>query len=141
MVVWAAGMIYGLLKILTDNKKYQLYPSLAVLGVGFLWLILGLFVIPTESPIEFTMYYFLHIIWIPVCFTMSYIFFFYGYKTKQSGPKILGLGFFLLMLSYYGWAPWHFSDVVYLYFIWYFIFLLSLTPILMGFLVMSKEEK
>ena len=141
MVVWAGGMIYGLLKILTDKKKFQIYGSVGVLGIGFLSLILGLFVIPTDNPIEFTMYIFLHIIWIPICFTMSYIFFYYGYKTKQLGPKILGLGFFLLMVSYYGWAPWHFSNVVYLYFLWYFIFVLSLTPILMGFVIMSIEEK
>lgn len=141
MIVWAAGILYGLLKILTENKTYQQIPSIIILIMGFTWLILGLFIIPSKNPIEFTMYLFLHTIWIPVCFTMFYIFAYYGYKTKQNGPKFVALGFFGVMISYHGWAPWHFSDLVYLYFIWYFIFLLSLTPILIGFIVMAVEEK
>lgn len=141
MPCFSAGIIYGLLQILTENKKKQLIPSILILFLGFLWLILGLFIIPSKDPIEFTMYLFLHTIWIPVCFTMSYIFAFYGYKVKEMGPKLVGLGFFLLMVSYYGWAPWHFEDVNYIWFIWYFIFLLSLTPILLGFIMMSYEEK
>ena len=141
MIVWAAGILYGLLKILTENKTYQLIPSVVTLILGFAWLILGLFILPSKNPIEFTMYLFLNTIWIPVCFTMFYIFAYYGYKTQQNGPKLVALGFFGVMISYYGWAPWHFSDLVYIYFIWYFIFLLSLTPILIGFIVMAVEEK
>ena len=141
MIVWAAGILYGLLKILTENKTYQLIPSVLTLIFGFLWLILGLFIIPSANPIETTMYLFLHTIWIPVCFTMFYIFAYYGYKTKQNGPKLVALGFFGIMISYHGWAPWHFTDLVYIYFIWYFIFLLSLTPVLIGFIVMALEEK
>ena len=141
MIVWAAGILYGLLKILTENKTYQRFPSVLVLILGFVWLILGLFIIPSKNPIEFTMYLFLHTIWIPVCFTMFYIFVYYGYKTKQNGPKLVAIGFLGVMISYYGWAPWHFSDLIYIYFIWYFIFLLSLTPILIGFVVMAIEEK
>jgi len=140
MPCFAAGILYGILIILTDNKKLQTIPTFLTLGLGFLWLILGLFIIPSENPIEVTMYLFLHTIWIPICFTMSYVFAFYGYKAKEKGPKLVGLGFFILMVSYHGWAPWHFQDVVYLYFIWYFLFLLSLTPILIGFIVMTVEE-
>ncbi len=141
MIVWAAGLLYGLLKIITENKKYQIIPGLLTLILGFTWLILGLFVIPSENPIEFTMYLFLYTIWLPICFSMSYIFAFYGYKTKESGPKLLSVGFLGVMISYMAWAPWHFADVVYIYFIWYFIFLLSLTPILLGFFLMTVEEK
>ncbi len=141
MPCFAAGILYGILNILTDNKKLQRIPSVSVLVLGFLWLILGLFVIPSANQIETTMYLFLHTIWIPVCFSMAYIFIFYGYKALELGPKLIGLGFFLLMVSYLGWAPWHFDDVIYLYFIWYFIFLLSLVPILLGFIVMTYEEK
>lgn len=141
MPCFSAGILYGILEILTDNKKLQQITSISVLILGFLWLILGLFIIPSENPIEVTMYLFLHTIWIPVCFTMAYIFAFYGYKAKEIGPKLVGLGFFVLMISYHGWAPWHFQDVIYLYFIWYFLFLLSLTPILLGFILMSFEER
>ncbi len=141
MAVFAGGMFYGILNILTDKKWLQITASVGISGVGLLWLILGLFVIPSENPIEFTMYLFLHTIWIPVCLTMSYVFFYYGHKSKKSGPKIISLGFLLLMISYFGWAPWHFAEVVYIYFIWYSFFIISLTPILLGFVVMTLEEQ
>jgi hypothetical protein len=141
MPFFSAGILYGILKILTENKKLQNIPSIFILFLGFLMLIFGLFIIPSENPIEVTMYLFLHTIWIPICFTMAYIFAYYGYKAKEIGPKLVGLGFFVLMVSYHGWAPWHFQDVVYIYFIWYFLFLLSLTPILLGFFLMSVEER
>lgn len=139
MIVWAAGILFGLLKIVTDNKKTQLIPSGIVIVGGFSILLLGLFIIPFDNPIESTMYIFLYTIWVPICFTMSYIFAYLGSKGNQRGPKYISLGFLLLMISYMAWAPWHFSDVIYLYFIWYFIFNLSLTPILIGFIVMSVE--
>lgn len=141
MIVWAAGMIYGLLMVISDNKKLQLIPSAATLIIGLMWLVIGLFILPYDNPIESTMYLFLYTIWIPICLTMSYIFAYYGVKGKKIGPKYISLGFLGLMISYMGWAPWHFTDVIYLYFIWYFIFLLSLTPILIGFIVMAAEEK
>jgi len=141
MIVWAAGIVYGLLKILVKRKKLQIIPSVIILVVGFSWFILGLFIIPWEYPIDSTMYLFLFTIWIPVCFTMAYIFFYYGYKMKRYGPKIISIGFLGVMITYMAWAPWHFSDVVYIYFIWYFLFLLSLTPTLFGFVLMAIEEK
>jgi len=141
MIVWAAGILYGLLRILTENKKIQRIPSIITIVLGFSWLILGLFILPTENPIEFTMYLFLFTIWIPVCFTMAYIFFYYGYKVKQVGPKVISIGFLGLMITYMAWAPWHFADVIYIYFIWYSLFVLSLTPILFGFIIMSVEER
>ena len=141
MPFFSAGILYGILMILTENKKLQIIPSVLVLFIGFLTLILGLFIIPSENPIEVTMYLFLQTIWIPICFTMAYIFAYYGYKAKQIGPKLVGLGFFILMVSYHGWTPWHFQDVMYIYFIWYFLFLLSLTPILLGFVLMSVEGR
>ncbi|TFF94152.1 MAG: hypothetical protein EU544_04850 [Promethearchaeota archaeon] len=141
MIIWAAGIFYGVLKILTDDKRLYLVPSVAIIIIGFLWFFLGLFIIPSENPIEFTMYLFLFTIWIPICFTMAYIFFYYGYNTRQSGPKVISLGFLILMISYMQWAPWHFSDVIYIYFIWYFVFSLSLVPILLGFVIMTLEEQ
>jgi len=140
MIIWAAGILYGLLLIVIENKNYQKIPSLMTIGVGLLIFIIGLFIIPSPNPIELTMYYFLFTIWIPICFTMAYIFFYIGIKGKQIGPKIVSIGFLGLMITYMTWAPWHYSDVIYIYFIWYFLFMLSLVPILIGFLVMSVES-
>jgi len=141
MIVWAAGILFGALKILTENKKLQILPSSIVLIIGFLLFIIGLFIVKSNNPIETTMYLFLFTIWIPICFTMAYIFFYYGYKSMKMGPKLISLGFLGIMITYMQWAPWHFSDVVYIYFIWYILFSLSLIPILLGFIIMSFEER
>ena len=55
--------------------------------------------------------------------------------------KVISIGFLGLMITYMAWAPWHFADVIYIYFIWYSLFVLSLTPILFGFIIMSVEER
>ena len=138
MILWAGGSLYGILRILVDDKKLQIIPSLTVIGVGTLWFSYGLFIV---RDIEFMMYGFLFAIWIPICFSISYIFLVYGRKSGHSGPKILFIGYLGLTITYMAWAPWHFSAVVYFYFVWYFLFLLSLIPILVGFIVLSKETE
>lgn len=139
MIFFVAGILYGLLRILTENKKIQRYPSLLVIIVGFFLFILGLFVIPSSNPIELTMYIFLFTIWIPICFTMAYIFFYYGKNAKLTSPKVIAIGFIGICITYAAWAPWHFSDVIYIYFIWYFLFMLSLVPVLIGFVTLALE--
>ncbi|MGQ4874653.1 MAG: hypothetical protein ACP6IY_11345 [Promethearchaeia archaeon] len=141
MIIWASGIILGLLKIFFEKPIHYIAPSLAILIIGTIFFILGLFILPFDSPIESTMYLFLFIIWIPICFTMAYIFYLYGSKFEKKGPKITSLGFIGLMITYMAWAPFHFADVVYLYFVWYFLFMLSLIPILIGFIVLSLESE
>ncbi len=138
MILWAGGSLYGILRILVDDKKLQIIPSIIIIVIGFLWFSYGLFIV---RDIEFMMYGFLFIVWIPICFSISYIFLVYGRKSGNTGPKILFLGYLGLTITYMGWAPWHFSDVIYFYFVWYFLFLLSLVPILIGFIVLSKETE
>lgn len=137
MILWAAGSLYGILRLLIEDKKLQIVAPIFVLSIGFIWFIYGLLIV---GDIEYTMYGFLFAIWIPICFTISYIFLDYGQKSKYSGPKIIFLGYLGLTLTYMGWAPWHFSDVMYFYFVFYFLFLLSLVPILIGFILLSKES-
>jgi hypothetical protein len=136
MILWAGASLYGILRILTENKKIQIIPPVAAMGIGFIWFGYGLFGV---GDIEWTMYGFLFGIWIPITFSISYIFLYYGRKANVTGPKILFLGYLGLTITYMGWAPWHFLDVLYFYFVWYFLFLLSLVPILAGFMMLSKQ--
>ncbi|NHI91207.1 MAG: hypothetical protein EAX96_01805 [Candidatus Lokiarchaeota archaeon] len=138
MILWAAGSLYGILRIFVENKRIQIILPMVVIGIGFAWFIYGLFIV---ADIEFMMYGFLFTIWIPICFSISYIFFMYGRKSGYTGPKLLFLGYLGLTITYMGWAPWHFADVIYFYFVWYFLFLLSLVPILIGFMLLSKESE
>jgi hypothetical protein len=141
MILWAGGSLYGILRILIKDKKAQILLPVAVICLGFLWFIYGLFFAGYSAVIEETMYTFLFAIWIPICFSISYIFLLYGRRSKSSGPKILFIGYLGLTITYMGWAPWHFSNVIYFYFFWYFLFLLSLVPILIGFMLLSKESE
>ncbi|NVM01903.1 MAG: hypothetical protein HWN67_06185 [Candidatus Helarchaeota archaeon] len=138
MIFWAAGSLYGILRLLIEDKKLRIIPSIFVMLLGFIWFSFGLFIV---RDIEYMMYGFLFAIWIPICFSISYIFFNYGQKSGYSGPKIIFLGYLGLTITYMGWAPWHFSDVIYFYFFWYFLFLLSLVPILIGFMMLTKESE
>jgi hypothetical protein len=136
MILWAGASLYGILRILTEDKKIQIIPPIAAMGAGFAWFGYGLFVV---EDIEWMMYGFLFAIWIPICFSISYIFLYYGRKAGVTGPKILFIGYLGLTITYMGWAPWHFPTVIYFYFVWYFLFLLSLVPILVGFMMLSKQ--
>ncbi len=139
MIIWAGASLYGILRIITEKKLLQIVPPVVAMGTSFAWFYYGLFVVETANNIEWMMYGFLFAIWIPICFSISYIFLIYGRKANISGPKILFLGYLGLTITYMGWAPWHFANVVYFYFVWYFLFLLSLVPILIGFMMLSKE--
>ncbi|NVM28469.1 MAG: hypothetical protein HWN65_06475 [Candidatus Helarchaeota archaeon] len=138
MILWAGGSLYGILRILVEDKKKQIIPSIAVIVIGFSWFSYGLFIV---RDIEWMMYGFLFGIWVPICFSISYIFLLYGRKSNTTGPKILFLGYLGLTITYMAWAPWHFGDVVYFYFFWYFLFLLSLVPILVGFILLARESE
>ncbi|NVM55421.1 MAG: hypothetical protein HWN66_17070 [Candidatus Helarchaeota archaeon] len=143
MILWAGASLYGILRILVEDKKKQIIPSIVVIIAGFLWFIYGLFFanVPINERIETMMYGFLFTIWIPICFSISYIFLIYGRKSNTTGPKVLFLGYLGLTITYMAWAPWHFGDVVYFYFVWYFLFLLSLVPLLIGFILLSRESE
>ena len=138
MIIWAGASLYGILRILVEDKKKQILPAVGAMVIGFLWFAYGLFVV---GDIEWMMYGFLFGIWVPICFTISYIFLVYGRKSNTTGPKILFLGYLGLTITYMAWAPWHFGDVVYFYFVWYFLFLLSLVPILIGFVLLARESE
>jgi hypothetical protein len=136
MIIFAAGMYYGISMILTQNKKKQIYPTIAILGASTVWFLIGLFVI---NSIETMMYGFLYFIWCPILFTLAYTFFLYGRDAKLRSPYLISLGFLVMSISYLAWAPWHFNDVIYLYFIWYFVFQISLVPILLGYVLLTSE--
>ncbi|TFF90603.1 MAG: hypothetical protein EU548_02180 [Promethearchaeota archaeon] len=138
MVLFISGMYYGIATILTENKKLRIIPTILIFGIGISWFLIGLFVF--GSP-EFMMYGYLYCIWSPILFSIAYTFYLYGRNAKMRSPYLIALGFLGVGITYLAWAPWHFSDVIYLYFIWYFLFQLSLVPILLGFVLLTVESK
>ncbi|MHA1730821.1 MAG: hypothetical protein ACTSU5_02710, partial [Promethearchaeota archaeon] len=81
-------------------------------------------------------YAFLFLELIPVCITVGYLFLLYGARSGINSTAYLGLGFFGVAGTYAAWAPWHLSTF---YYVWFFLFLLALVPILAGFLLLSKD--
>ncbi len=136
MILWVTLMYYGISTILTDNKKVRLVPALVVLGFGYAWFAIGLF---GMASVEFTMYVFLYSLWTPLCATVAYSFLLYGRQVQLVSPKILTGGFALLGITYLAWAPWHFSSVIYVYYIWFALFDVSLSIIMLGYLLLPYE--
>ncbi len=138
MILWAAGMWFGISNILTGNKVIRYGLTGLIVIASYIWFAYGLLVL---ADIEYTMYGFLFAVWIPISVTLGYAFYLYGTNTGLSSPKFLTVGFVLLAITYMAWAPWHFPDVSYIYFIWFFLFEISLVPILIGFILIPVERE
>ncbi|MFX1518389.1 MAG: hypothetical protein ACFFCD_00480 [Promethearchaeota archaeon] len=136
MILWAAGMWLGISSILTEKKIIRFGLSGLIIVASYIWFAYGLLIL---GDVEYTMYGFLFAVWIPICITVGYAFYLYGSNTGLSSPKFLTVGFIFLAITYMAWAPWHFPDVSYIYFIWFFLFEISLVPILIGFILLPYQ--
>lgn len=136
MIVWVAGMWIGTIQLFTENKLNIYLPAILILGLGLLWFVFGLLV---QENIEQTMYGFLFAEFIPMAIILAYLWFVYTKDTELTSPRILVIGFSLLAITYAAWAPWHFTDLVYLYFVWFNLFIVSLGFIFAGFFALPKE--
>ncbi|MBN2153424.1 MAG: hypothetical protein JW839_18360, partial [Candidatus Lokiarchaeota archaeon] len=93
------------------------------------------------GQVEHTMYAFLYGLWTPLCAAITYFFYLYGRDAKLASPKVIGAGFALLGITYLAWAPWHHTDAIYIYFIWFFAFNISLAIILVGYVLLPYEAR
>ncbi|MFX1282933.1 MAG: hypothetical protein ACFFB5_04725 [Promethearchaeota archaeon] len=139
MILWATGMFIGTMMLFTEDKKVIYIPALIILLAGEFWFSFRLVLFVDANSIEQTMYGFLFGEFIPVSVLIAYLFYSYGKNSKLSSAWMLTIGFSLLSLTYAAWAPWHFSDLRYIYFIWFDLFLVSLAFILTGFFALPKE--
>ena len=130
-------MYVGTAKILTKSVSKQVLPAIIMLVFGYFWFYYGLLVL---QDIEYTMYVFLYTLWTPLCATIAYCFYLYGVQLKFIAPKIIAAGFALLGITYLAWAPWH-TSAPEVYFIWFFLFDISLPIILMGYVILPYEIK
>jgi hypothetical protein len=138
-MIWWIGLMYvGIASIMTKSWKKQLIPGIAFLGIGYSIFGIGLLVF---NQIEYTMYAFLYGLWTPLCAAITYCFYLYGRDSKLASPKIIGIGFALLGITYLAWAPWHYSAGIYIYYIWFFMFNISLAIILVGYVVLPYEAR
>ncbi|MFX0013176.1 MAG: hypothetical protein ACFFB2_05050 [Promethearchaeota archaeon] len=139
MILWVTGMMIGTLMLFTEDNKSIYVPALIVFLAGESWFFIRLVIFVDVNSIELTMYGFLFGEFIPVSILIAYLFYSYGKNLKLSSAWMLTMGFSLLALTYAAWAPWHFSELRYIYFIWFDLFLVSLALILTGFFALPKE--
>jgi len=143
MIIWAAGMWYGISLLLTDRKSLQIVPTLLTLIIFYGWFIYGLFVLRDVTQ---TMYGFLFLCFIPVCSTISYMFYLYSKKSGLVAPRYLAVGFAFLSAIYAAWGPWHYTDHeiygngLFMYYILFFLFVISLVIIYIGFMLIPWEQ-
>ena len=139
MILWASGMMIGTMMLFTEDMKDILIIGLIIFLAGEFWFFFRLVLLVDVNSVEQTMYGFLFGEFIPVSILIAYLFYHYGKDQNLSSGWILTIGFSLLALTYASWAPWHFSELRYIYFIWFDIFLISLAFILTGFFALPKE--
>ncbi|MDD5416563.1 MAG: hypothetical protein PHU12_01150 [Candidatus Aenigmarchaeota archaeon] len=144
MIIWVAGMIYGLYNILKDRKKtyqswlFRILASLIIIA-GYAWFYYNLILNATvaDVAIHTTMLGFINFMFVPACVIISYLFLKFGKTEGIKSIRIIGFGFLILAISYMLWAPFH-DDVF--YFICYSVFVLSLICILIGFVLLASEK-
>jgi signal transduction histidine kinase len=147
MIFWAAGMWIGFAEILFSihqNKKlFKIIPALTIVITSELWFIYGLLL---QSNIELTMYGFLFSVFIPVSFTIAYMWYLFGFKryklTGYSKRAVIYLvvGFVWFGITYAAWSPWHFAEVFYVSKIWFGLSLVALTLMLIGFMMLPYGQ-
>lgn len=136
MIFWVAGMWLAITTLMTNDKRVQIIPMLLIIILGELWFFLGLIIV---KDIELTMYGFLYWEFIPMALILALIWYHYGKTSTLSSPLVIASGFTLFGLVYLAWAPWHFSDVRYMWFIWFNVYLISLALIFGGLYAFPKE--
>nr|MDO8113699.1 hypothetical protein [Candidatus Sigynarchaeota archaeon] len=134
MIIWAALMYNGIMRIITQNKKWVLYPTILILVSGYSIFIVGL----SLTSIEHMMYAFLYSIWIPVCILIVYLFWMHGRMMQIKSSKILTIGFLMLTVTYVAWSSTH---ATYNYYIIYALFNIANTFILIGFVILPYETR
>ncbi|MFX0183249.1 MAG: hypothetical protein ACFE95_09245 [Candidatus Hodarchaeota archaeon] len=136
MILWVCGMWIGVTRLFTDNTRLIYLPALLIFLFGETWFFLGLIVI---QDIELTMYGFLYWEFIPMAFVLAILWYHYGKDSELSSPYVITFGFILFGVAYLAWAPWHFDEIEYVWFIWFNVYLVSLALLLTGFYALPKE--
>ena len=142
-IIWTSGMLLGILFQLTSDKKMQLIPPILIFLITNAWFIFKLYLLPEETAPETivaTMYVYLFICFIPVCLLIGYLFYTLGTKYKLLSPRFLGVGFYWLAFTYVGWGLWRISGL-YMYIVMFFLFVIALVLILIGFILTPWEQK
>jgi len=132
MIIWVAGMFYGISKIMNINKTIRMITTSLALVAGYAIFFWGLLLDPATYGIEWTMYAFLFLELIPLCFTLAYMFLKHYRGRHRPASLFLASGFAGVALVYAAWAPWHLTKF---YFVWFFLFNLTITLLLIGFIL------
>ena len=136
MIFWVAGMWIAITSLMAVDKLTQIIPALLIIIFGELWFFYGLI---NLQDIEFTMYGFLYWEFIPMALALAMLWYHYGKKSDLTSPYMIASGFTLFGLVYLAWAPWHFSEIKYMWYIWFNIYLVSLALIFAGLYAFPKD--
>ncbi|MHA1995137.1 MAG: hypothetical protein ACW97Z_11390 [Candidatus Hodarchaeales archaeon] len=136
MILWVAGMWIGVTRLLTDKVRLIYYTAFLIVILGEIWFIFGLLLL---GEIEITMYGFLYWEFVPMTFIIAALWYNYAKGTELHSPKVIAAGFTLFGIAYLAWAPWHFEELRYIWFVWFNIYLVSLAFLLTGFYALPKE--
>jgi len=134
MILWAAGIAYGLITLRTSREGLRNYIPLSIAGLSLAWFAWGLF---NVGSIEYTMYGFTSFIWVPLTFAFGYFFWTYSGGTGHSGMKWISAGMVYMGSTYLFWAPTHQN---FLYEVAFFQYNIAASIILLGMTKLPWKE-
>lgn len=134
MILWAAGIAYGLITLRTSREGLRKYIPLGIAGLSLAWFTWGLF---SVGSIEYTMYGFTSFLWVPLTFAFGYFFWAYSGGTGHSGMKWISVGMVYMGATYLFWAPTHQN---FLYEVAFFQYNIAASIILLGMTKLPWKE-
>ncbi|MBN1159852.1 MAG: hypothetical protein JXA43_01280 [Candidatus Diapherotrites archaeon] len=100
LVLWAAGLYYGISRILSKNICFATLPTISMIVVAGAWVVLD--VIAFELIFSaISLWVFFHLLLTPVLAIITYSFYTYSLKSKYNFPKWLTVGFATLTAVYF----------------------------------------
>lgn len=137
MIIFVSLLYLGGIIKLTENKYLTHGLTFLILVGSYGVFSYGLFI---RGEIEWTMYFFLFVFLIPVSLLIANLFYQLGESRGVFSGKLLAVAWIYYAVTYGMWAPWHFPEVRYIYYIWFSQFLCSLVLMLVGFIILTFVE-
>ncbi|MHA2328406.1 MAG: hypothetical protein ACXACR_07785, partial [Candidatus Hodarchaeales archaeon] len=137
MIIFVIGMWIGISSFFTDNPKINYIPALFIFVIGESWFFIGMVLL---NDIELAMYGFLYGAFIPMMFSLAYLWYRYNKDTDFSSTSLVALGFLLVGVIYSVWTPWHNESLNELYLIFFTLLNVAFVLIFRGFANFTKEE-
>ena len=139
MIIFLALVYLGVAaKIFPKNKIFVCITTTLILIGGYIAFIYGLLI---AGDVDMTMYLFTYLYIIPVAIFMAYVFYLFARYNSLISGKIISAAWIYYGFTYAFWAPFHVEEIMYLWYVMYAQFILSILLMLLGHILLPYELK